>query len=101
MRFLTDKDILEFINTHDYDVRKTGNARWIDQKCTADVICIISDCVLNYYQENGDVEFTSRDIWYSKYLSLVNLHHYLKRLLGKLHHLSIHISPIDIVLTRI
>ena len=67
MKFLTDEDILKFINQHDYDVRKSGNARWIDQKCTADVICIISDCILNFYQENGDVEFTSRDIWYSKY----------------------------------
>lgn len=78
MRFLTDKDILEFINTHDYDVRKTGNARWIDQKCTADVICIISDCVLNYYQQNGDIEFTSRDIWYCKY-SVENIQNIFKK----------------------
>lgn len=78
MKFLTDKDILEFINTHDYDVRKSGNARWIDQKCTADVICIISDCILNYYQENGDVEFTSRDIWYSEY-SVANIQNIFKK----------------------
>ena len=78
MKFLSDKDIVEFVNSHDYDVRKTGNARWIDQKCTADVICIISDCILNYYQDNGDVEFTSRDIWYSKY-SVDNIQNIFKK----------------------
>lgn len=67
MKFLTDKEIMEFINVHNYDVRISGNARWIDQKCTADVICIIADCVLNYYQEHQNESFTSRDIWYSKY----------------------------------
>lgn len=67
MKFLTDKEIMEFINTHNYDVRISGNARWIDQKCTADVVCIIADCILNYYQEHQNETFTSRDIWYSKY----------------------------------
>ena len=45
MRFLTDDELNAFIDTHDYDVRKTGNARWIDQKCTPDVLCIIADCI--------------------------------------------------------
>ena len=34
----------KFLNHFDYDVRKTRDARWIDQKYTYDVISIISDC---------------------------------------------------------
>lgn len=67
MKFLTDEELESFINQHDYDIRKTGNARWIDQKCTPDVLCIVADCIFEYYQEKGDIEFTSRDIWYSSY----------------------------------
>lgn len=78
MKFLTDEEIQSFIDKHDYDVRKTGNARWIDQKCTPDVLCIIADCVLEYYQEKGNVEFTSRDIWYSKY-SIENVRSVFKK----------------------
>ena len=29
--------IQEFLDEHDYDIRKTHNGRWIDQKCTMDV----------------------------------------------------------------
>ena len=31
-----------------------------------------------YYQENGDVEFTSRDIWYSEY-SVANIQNIFKK----------------------
>ena len=77
MKFLTDEEIKDFINEHDYDVRKTGNARWIDQKCTADVICIIADCICNYIQSNKN-KFTSRDIWYSEY-SVQNIQSIFKK----------------------
>lgn len=60
-------EIDKFLEKKDYDIRKSGNARWIDQKCTPDVINVIADCVLNYYEQNGDIEFTSRDIWESEY----------------------------------
>lgn len=30
--------IQRFLDEHDYDVRKTHNGRWIDQKCTMDVV---------------------------------------------------------------
>ena len=77
MRFLSDTEIEQFINEHDYDVRKSGNARWIDQKCTADVICIIADCIYNNIQTNKN-EFTSRDIWYSEY-SIQNIQSIFKK----------------------
>lgn len=33
--------IQEFLDEHDYDIRKTHNGRWIDQKCTMDVVCLV------------------------------------------------------------
>jgi hypothetical protein len=68
MTWLKDSEVEAFINAHNYDVRVSHNARWIDQKCAADVVCIISDCILNYYAEAAqNATFTSRDIWYSPY----------------------------------
>jgi len=60
--------ILEHLDKYDYDIRKTGNGRWIDQKCTPDVLSIVADCVHNYINDNGIYErFTSKDIWHSEY----------------------------------
>lgn len=61
-------DIYEkFLNQYNYDIRKTGDARWIDQKCTYDVISIIADCIIEYTTETGLEEFTVSDIWHSDY----------------------------------
>lgn len=57
----------EFLNRYDYDVRKTGNARWIDQKCTYDVVSIIADCITEYVDTTNKEEFTVSDIWHSDY----------------------------------
>lgn len=53
---LREQDIYEFFAGRDLDIRKSGdpavpksgNARWIDQKCAADVISIIADCIANH-----------------------------------------------------
>lgn len=58
--------VLDFINSHDYDVRKSHNARWIDQKCTPDVVMIVADCVLHYSYEKNE-PFTRTDIWRCQY----------------------------------
>lgn len=57
----------EFLNQYDYDVRKTGDARWIDQKCTYDVVSIIADCINEYVDSTNKEEFTVSDIWHSDY----------------------------------
>lgn len=57
----------EFLNQYDYDVRKTGDARWIDQKCTYDVVSIIADCINEYVDSTNEEEFTVSDIWHSDY----------------------------------
>lgn len=64
---LTQQSIIDFCNEYNYDIRLNNNGRWIDQKCTADVVNIIADCIYNYELENPGNLFTSNDIWHSNY----------------------------------
>lgn len=64
---MKNEKILNFLNQYDYDIRKTHNARWIDQKCTYDVVSIIADCIINFLEENKVKSFTVKDIWNSEY----------------------------------
>ena len=65
--------MIEQLNEHlgnfDFDVRKSKDARFMDQKVTPDVICIMADCVLNYTADR-DVEFTKDDIWNDNYFNI-------------------------------
>lgn len=48
----------------DLDIRKKGNnPRFLDQKCTPDVLSFIADCIL----QNNNKEFTTKDILESNY----------------------------------
>ena len=60
-------EIQRFLDSYDYDVRKSHNARWIDQKCTFDVLSFIADCILQYIGDDIHKSFTVRDIWHSEY----------------------------------
>lgn len=64
---LTQDKIEEFINKHNYDLRTSGNGRWIDQKCAADVVTVIADCILNYNSDSDRDFFSSKDIWLNQY----------------------------------
>lgn len=64
---MTELDICSFLQKYDYDIRKTKNARWLDQKCTFDVLCIIADSIINYVEDTKKYEFTIRDIWDSDF----------------------------------
>jgi hypothetical protein len=65
---ITSVDISRFCQSNDYDIRKRGSGRWIDQKCTPDVLCVIADCVAEYVRVNGkDSIFSAVDIWHSEY----------------------------------
>jgi len=63
---LTDAQVQAFCDSHNYDLRISGNGRWIDQKCTPDVIWSISDFVIDYV-DNVKAEFAVSDIWQSDY----------------------------------
>lgn len=57
-----------FLLKQNLDVRLTGNGRWIDQKCTPDVICVIADFILTYLLEEVEdlsYKFTNKEIWHS------------------------------------
>lgn len=64
---LTQQAIADFCNRYDYDIRKSGNGRWIDQKCAADVLTVVADCIYRYVLQNGDGIFTSTEIWHFDY----------------------------------
>lgn len=63
---LSDSDVVRFCAERDYDLRKSHNGRWIDQKCTPDVVWSISDFVLDY-ADNIAGRFTVKDVWQSDY----------------------------------
>lgn len=69
MQWLKRYDLKAFLSQKNYDVRISGNARWIDQKCTPDVLTIVADCIINFLEEKKDknMVFTSMDIWRSSY----------------------------------
>ncbi|WP_106917750.1 hypothetical protein [Chryseobacterium aurantiacum] len=58
----------DFFALFDFDVRKSKDARFMDQKVTPDVLCIIADCVLNFVADR-DIEFTKDDIWTDDYFN--------------------------------
>lgn len=64
---MTPNLLSKFINNHNYDIRKSGNGRWIDQKCALDAVCFVADCILDYVRNDGKQPFQSPDIWKSEY----------------------------------
>ena len=68
MKWVEKSDIEAFLNHKNYDVRVSGNGRWIDQKCTPDVVSIVADCIIAYADLlPHTTKFTSMDIWHSEY----------------------------------
>lgn len=64
---MNNEMIKSFLDDHDYDIRKSHNGRWIDQKCTMDVLCVVADCIMEYTNDKTDKSFTVNDIWHSEY----------------------------------
>ena len=56
--------ISSFLSQFDLDVRKSGDARFMDQKCTPDVVCFIADCLINLDPKG---EFTVQNLWDMQY----------------------------------
>lgn len=61
------EEIRNYLNDLDLNVRKSGNARFMDQKCTPDVVCAVAECILEFTSEDENLIFTKDDIWHSKY----------------------------------
>ena len=58
------QSVRNYLSQYDLDVRKSGDARFMDQKCTPDVVCFIADCIINL---NPQGEFTVQDVWNMQY----------------------------------
>ena len=58
------QEITTYLSHFDLDIRKSGDARFMDQKCTPDVVCFIADCLINL---NPQGEFKVQDIWDMQY----------------------------------
>lgn len=59
--------IRDHLDSYDYDIRVSRNGRWIDQKCTMDVLSLIADCIIEFVGDDLEKEFTTNDIWFSPY----------------------------------
>lgn len=69
---MTEADLVIYLDSKDFDVRKTQNGRWIDQKCTPDVVWSAADFIMVYIENNGqDCTFTVKDIWKSEYAKAI------------------------------
>ena len=66
---LNQQSIRYFLEQSDYDIRESGNGRWIDQKCTPDVVTVIADFIFDYVSSHPDCAFSSADIWNLDYAS--------------------------------
>ena len=64
---MTENLLKQFLEKHSYDIRQTGNGRWIDQKCAPDEVSFVSECVLEYVRESGSQFFQSPDVWKSEF----------------------------------
>ncbi|MDH5979024.1 hypothetical protein L8R98_19795 [Vibrio splendidus] len=75
------KKIKESIKLHfaslNLDLRINGNGRYIDQKCTPDMLSSVSDVILEMY-ENGETTFTIRNIMESDELNSVMVEQFKK-----------------------
>ena len=72
------KDIELHLNKYDFDVGKSKNARWIDQKVTPDILSAIAESILNHREANPSEEFTMRTLWDDPKLSEIMTSHFSK-----------------------
>ncbi|GAA7210943.1 hypothetical protein Kyoto84A_04040 [Helicobacter pylori] len=63
---MKEQSMIDFLKFRDYDIRKTQSARWIDQKCTPDVLSV-ADCILEFTQYGIKKSFSVKDIWNNPY----------------------------------
>lgn len=54
-----------YLSQFDLDVRKSHDARFVDQKCTPDIVCFMADCVMNMVATKP--VFVINDVWETQY----------------------------------
>ena len=61
---MDESTLKKILESRDYDIRKSGNGRFMDQKCIPDVVCAVAECVLDYVDGDNLKTFTKNDIWH-------------------------------------
>lgn len=67
MKGINVDEFLDKFQASDFDIRVTHDARYVDQKCTPDIVCFIADCIVGTSCANK--RFTINDLWDEKYFS--------------------------------
>lgn len=63
---MTTEDIQEHLDRYnDYDIRKNNDSRYVDHKCTPDIVSFIADCILN--TDCATKAFTVKDLWETRF----------------------------------
>lgn len=56
----------DFLNQfNDFDISQRHDARYVDQKCTPDIVCFIADCILS--TSCATKTFSINDLWEERY----------------------------------
>lgn len=55
---MDESTLKKILESRDYDIRKSGNGRFMDQKCIPDVVCAVAECVLDYVDGDNLKTFT-------------------------------------------
>lgn len=61
-----DDKINNLLNSDNFDIKITKDARFMDQKVTPDVLTIVADCIIQFVDRESK-EFTARNIWENDY----------------------------------
>lgn len=64
---MTELEIRKHLASLNLKVSSMPDARFMDQKCIPDVLCAVSECVLEYVGRDSNKEFSKNDIWHSAY----------------------------------
>lgn len=59
------EEINAYLDKFDLDIRKSQDARFVDQKCTPDIVCFMADCVMNMIATKP--KFVIKDVWETQY----------------------------------
>lgn len=61
------------------DIRSSAYARWIDQKCTPDVVCSVADILDTMSQNNlSSKEYSATEVWHDAYARTIVMDQYGK-----------------------
>lgn len=59
-------DVDGFLDQYgDFDIRENHDARYVDQKCTPDIVCFIADCIIS--TSCATKHFSVNDLWEERY----------------------------------